>query len=747
MNFFIILILSILLEFGFGEKFNCPGHYEVFKLDGSACADRCNKHLVKCPDDRKPGCYCMDGYARDLVTNVCRPYPCEDCGEHASYQVCWSESCDNECRFVLKKDYCKIVHIKCPDGCHCDPGYARALNGTCIPECDCAADWEQNSCKGPNEEYTDCGSSCSEACSNEDTMCPDVCQKGCFCRKGYKRHPLTRECIPEKECPTKPPSCKDPNEEWNENGNPCSEACDRAVKICNSDPIPGCYCKKGYLRDQILGICVLEEQCPLLGDDLICDKSEEYKCGNNCWDICTADGVAIKCSGDCRYGCYCRDGFKRNSAGDCVPQEDCGSCKDPEVFTHCGNRCQEKCSDDDMRVCTLECEVGCFCKEGYYRNYAGICVPKENCTSCKDPNEEYTDCGTGCGEACGHENLWCKERCREGCFCRKGYKRHPITGQCVPEKECPKDSTCCKDPNEEWNENGHRCSESCNRDILDCTNETSPGCYCQKGYLRDPILGICVSQDQCPELGSDLICDETEEYRCGNNCWDYCEDGAIRDCPMDCRYGCYCKKGYKYDPKMKKCVKKEECPPVSQCTGHHEIFKPDGSACADRCNKHLVKCKDDRKPGCYCMDGYARDLVTNVCRPYPCEDCGEHASYQVCWNENCDNKCAFILKKDYCKIVYANVQCPDGCHCDPGYARALNGTCIPECDCEADWEQNSCKGPNEEYRFGSRCQDGCDRDIVRCIDDRAWGCYCMEGFARDKNTNVCVPYPCHPSKG
>lgn len=124
--------------------------------------------------------------------------------------------------------------------------------------------------------------------------------------------------------------------------------------------------------------------------------------------------------------------------------------------------------------------------------------------------------------------------------------------------------------------------------------------------------------------------------------------------------------------------------PPQSCTGPHEVFKPDGSACTDNCNKHLVKCAIIPKPGCYCIDGYARDLTTKECRPYPCKDCGENAEWVNCAG-SCDNHCDFVTGRDTCKI--RNIRCPDACRCKEGFARATNDTespCIKECDCEGE---------------------------------------------------------------
>uniref|UniRef100_A0A182NFI3 TIL domain-containing protein n=1 Tax=Anopheles dirus TaxID=7168 RepID=A0A182NFI3_9DIPT len=53
-----------------------------------------------------------------------------------------------------------------------------------------------------NETYRCCGSCVQRTCALEDdTNCPDVCNKGCYCRKGYVRKYANGPCIPQKKCP------------------------------------------------------------------------------------------------------------------------------------------------------------------------------------------------------------------------------------------------------------------------------------------------------------------------------------------------------------------------------------------------------------------------------------------------------------------------------------------------------------------------------------------------------------------
>ncbi|XP_062550279.1 chymotrypsin inhibitor Ani s 6-like [Armigeres subalbatus] len=62
---------------------------------------------------------------------------------------------------------------------------------------------------------------------------------------------------------------------------------------------------------------------------------------------------------------------------------------------------------------------------------------------CDDPHEEYKVCGTACQVHCsilGLKMLYkCPAVCVEGCFCREGYVRQFENGKgpCIREDECP----------------------------------------------------------------------------------------------------------------------------------------------------------------------------------------------------------------------------------------------------------------------------------------------------------------------
>ena len=64
-------------------------------------------------------------------------------------------------------------------------------------------------CNELNAEFQICGYRCTElTCENpllEGINCPeqDICQPGCYCKKGYVRNLKTNLCIPRKSCPSK----------------------------------------------------------------------------------------------------------------------------------------------------------------------------------------------------------------------------------------------------------------------------------------------------------------------------------------------------------------------------------------------------------------------------------------------------------------------------------------------------------------------------------------------------------------
>lgn len=92
----------------------------------------------------------------------------------------------------------------------------------------------------------------------------------------------------------------------------------------------------------------------------------------------------------------------------------------------------------------MSCQPGCFCKSGYVR-FNGMCIHNADCPTrpCSLSNEEYKSCGTPCVLSCDNFKLAdkieysCPNICVKGCFCKSGYVRG-IAGLCVLPTSCPR---------------------------------------------------------------------------------------------------------------------------------------------------------------------------------------------------------------------------------------------------------------------------------------------------------------------
>ncbi|KAF5302455.1 hypothetical protein FQR65_LT08545 [Abscondita terminalis] len=54
-------------------------------------------------------------------------------------------------------------------------------------------------------------------------------------------------------------------------------------------------------------------------------------------------------------------------------------CGNNEEFSECHSHCPPTCTDPGTRPCIASCKVGCDCKQGFLRNSNGQCVSRNKC--------------------------------------------------------------------------------------------------------------------------------------------------------------------------------------------------------------------------------------------------------------------------------------------------------------------------------------------------------------------------------
>ncbi|KAH0948343.1 hypothetical protein HN011_009229 [Eciton burchellii] len=54
-------------------------------------------------------------------------------------------------------------------------------------------------------------------------------------------------------------------------------------------------------------------------------------------------------------------------------------CPENQEWKSCGTACPPTCSNPNPQICTLQCVIGCQCKNGYLLNPSGHCVLPSEC--------------------------------------------------------------------------------------------------------------------------------------------------------------------------------------------------------------------------------------------------------------------------------------------------------------------------------------------------------------------------------
>ena len=367
---------------------------------------------------------------------------------------------------------------------------------------------------------------------------------------------------------------------------PCRVGCkDKDREICTMSCVePGCYCKKGMLMSP-WGRCIPIDKCPAKFVRKGCWSKELYKscgantyCGNRLMDataLCKCKngyyGNPAKEGGGCtpptctdpntkfltapprrilctdkktpigflsyrpidhsfagpKAGCYCEDGFLRNKAGECVPEDECddekrvpsgqgvsmgildeasckkgdcgyggervdGFCKCRSGFIHfteaAGKDRDGHCMDGEaMEMCAMGGMTGCLCPIGEVLDAkSGTCIAKSDCKK------------VGCSTML----------CPIGTKCLEGFNEDG-KAQCVPTApkatcettdECGENATCSNNAckcNASFSFVINTCVNTCDNGfwVQACFEGYKIGCQCDSAHALSN--GVCIPKSEC----------------------------------------------------------------------------------------------------------------------------------------------------------------------------------------------------------------------------------------------------------
>ncbi|GFR11833.1 tissue factor pathway inhibitor [Trichonephila clavata] len=376
---------------------------------------------------------------------VAGAFALQECPENSHY-----ESCGTACPLTCKnyKSPPKFCVLMCNPGCHCDSGYVKSDDGSCVLPEECSSNAPEQVC-GVNEQFNSCGTDCPLTCDNYDNpprVCNMMCRIGCECKEGFVRN-RAGKCVKPEQCPQRAEQVCGENERYNGCGTACPLTCDNydnPPKFCNFMCKIGCECEDGYVRSND-GRCVRPEQCPQRAEEKNCEDKPESGMCMAYMPMWYYDTESQTCKKFIYGGCQ-GNGNRYASKEECMKQ--CGVesqfssdiCDLPAETGRCFGYFQRYYFDKEAKQCKKFVFGGCGGNENNFKTLEecqGTCGNRAEQVC--GVNEQFNGCGTDCPLTCdNYDNppIFCNKMCRIGCECKKGFVRNRA-GKCVKPEQCP----------------------------------------------------------------------------------------------------------------------------------------------------------------------------------------------------------------------------------------------------------------------------------------------------------------------
>ncbi|GIY03099.1 hypothetical protein CEXT_538132 [Caerostris extrusa] len=317
-------------------------------------------------------------------------------------------------------------------------------------------------------------------------------------------------------------------------------------------------------------------------------------------------------------------------------------------------------------------------------------------------NEVYNECGSACPATCSNlgKPQICTMQCVPGCYCERGMVRDD-RGECVDVQECrrnPNPSPACQQEKVVG-----RCRAGHRRYYFDQeTGQCEMFLYGGCGGNQNNFKTKEMCEATCTTKPTTPSCDDDEQYyecvpNCRNTCATYNRTNAA--CPFICMPGCFCKEGMVKNEDGE-CVPTSECDTSTETCGKNEEYNECGSACPDTCS-NLGKpqfCTMQCVPGCNCKRGMVRNDKGECVDP---QECQQKPTTPPCEDDEQYYECVPNCRNTCATYNRTDGACPficmPGCFCKEGMVKNEDGECVTTSECDAESEEE-CDEDEEYYK-------------------------------------------------